>query len=301
MGAHGAGVLEVAGGRRKRRLRFRNGPLIDQTAMVSMGVFRGACRWSPGYEVPKCFPRTFLFRSAGRFGAAFQRLFWRCVSIPAATGGCAGMTDWIPGFDSGQSLERRLRNGTPAQAEILRIWSTPLEVNEQPVIGMEVEVRPIDRQPFRATINRTIIGILSIPQFQPGKIIAVRFNPKDPGQVALDRTGAAFDAPSTETRCWLGVSMQDLTPDLSRRCGYTGGNGVFIDYAVPMGPAAGIVHGADIMVEVDGAKVTDIHQFSSVLAPMEPGHPAKVKVFRGGTFQTVVVKAAERPAEYGGK
>lgn len=88
---------------------------------------------------------------------------------------------------TGESQARVLRQtGVPAWATILRIWDTGITLNDDPVIGMEVEVRPEEGESFRAVIPKSRISRIAIPQFQPGKEIAVRYDPRDPSQVALD-------------------------------------------------------------------------------------------------------------------
>ena len=88
---------------------------------------------------------------------------------------------------TGYSLARDLqREGVPAQAEILSLDATGVKINDDPVIRLEVEVRPRDRPPYRATIKRLLISTLEIPQYQPGLVIAVRYDPKDPSRVSID-------------------------------------------------------------------------------------------------------------------
>lgn len=102
----------------------------------------------------------------------------------ALTAGCVTAT-----IDraTGESQARALRQtGLPAPATILRIWDTGITLNDDPVIGMEVEVRPEEGDPFRAVIPKSLISRIAIPQFQPGKKVAVRFDPQDTSQVALD-------------------------------------------------------------------------------------------------------------------
>ena len=82
-----------------------------------------------------------------------------------------------------------LKDGTPAQATILRIWDTGITVNEDPVIGMDVQVYPEDGEPWRATIPKSLISRLDIPRIQPGQIVPVRFDPQNPQRVALDMYG----------------------------------------------------------------------------------------------------------------
>jgi len=98
------------------------------------------------------------------------------------TAGCAAIDR-----ATGESQARALRQtGIPAPATILRIWDTGITLNDDPVIGMEVEVRPEEGDPFRAVIPKSRISRVAIPQFQPGEEIAVRYDPRDLSQVALD-------------------------------------------------------------------------------------------------------------------
>jgi hypothetical protein len=88
---------------------------------------------------------------------------------------------------TGESVARPLRQfGASAEAEILRVWDTGITLNDDPVVGMEVEVLPADRESFRAEIPRSVISRIAIPRFQPGERIAVRYDPHDLRLVALD-------------------------------------------------------------------------------------------------------------------
>lgn len=100
----------------------------------------------------------------------------------ALAAGC-GTIDRMTGVSAAKDLQA---TGTAAQAEILRLWDTGITMNKDPVIGLEVEVRPADRPPYTAKIEKSLISRLDIPQFQPGKVIQVRFDPKAPERVAID-------------------------------------------------------------------------------------------------------------------
>ena len=88
----------------------------------------------------------------------------------------------------GTPMPKNLReHGIVAKATVLTVWDTGiLLANQDPVIGMRVEVQPPDRAAFQATIKRYMISPIAIPQFQPGKIISIRFDPKDPTVIAVD-------------------------------------------------------------------------------------------------------------------
>ena len=96
--------------------------------------------------------------------------------------GC-GTIDRMTGVSMAKELQT---TGIAAPAEILRIWDTGITVNQDPVIGMDVQVRPTDRPPYEAKIEKSLISRLDVPQFQPGKVIQVRFDPQEPGRVAVD-------------------------------------------------------------------------------------------------------------------
>jgi hypothetical protein len=106
---------------------------------------------------------------------------------------CLGLSGCLTGLVGGMSKELE-QNGVSAPAEILEIWDTGWTVNDNPVIGMKVRVQPADRPSFEATIEKTRISRIAVPQFQPGRVVPVRFDPKDPTVIAVD-----FDSPARTT------------------------------------------------------------------------------------------------------
>jgi hypothetical protein len=98
------------------------------------------------------------------------------------TAGCS-MIDRMSGVSDTKALQER---GVAAEAVILRIWDTGITVNDDPVIGMEVEVRPAEGDPWRATLPKSLISRLDIPRFQPGQTVQIRFDPQDRSRVGLD-------------------------------------------------------------------------------------------------------------------
>ena len=88
---------------------------------------------------------------------------------------------------SGVAETRRLQEtGVPASARILEIWDTGITVNNDPVIGMRVEVDRTDGTAYPAVIPKSLISRLDVPRFQPGATVSVRVDPQDPAKVALD-------------------------------------------------------------------------------------------------------------------
>ena len=78
-----------------------------------------------------------------------------------------------------------LQDGTPAQATILRIWDTGTTLNDNPVVGFLLEVRPPNLPAYQAE-SKSMIPRLSISQFQPGATVPVKIDPQNQARVALD-------------------------------------------------------------------------------------------------------------------
>ncbi len=87
--------------------------------------------------------------------------------------------------------QRKLqRDGLPAEATILEVRETGWTVNGiYPMIKLKLEVRPPGKPPYPAEIQ-TLIGRLDIPQFQPGIVVPVKYDPRHPSNVALAEASA---------------------------------------------------------------------------------------------------------------
>lgn len=99
--------------------------------------------------------------------------------------GC-GTIDRLTGVSDARELRA---SGVAAEAEVLSLWDTGITVNQDPVIGLKVEVRPADRPSYQATIEKSLVSRLDVPRFQPGRIVPVRFDPRNPARVAIDLYG----------------------------------------------------------------------------------------------------------------
>src|SRR5437660_3295182 len=100
------------------------------------------------------------------------------------------------------------------------------------------------------------------------------------------------------TRGWLGVSIQPLTQELARSLNDQDTKGVLISDVVPESPAAkaGLKSG-DILIEFDGKKVEAPADLQRTVGLAQPGHDAKMKVWRDQGEKTVDIKIGEAPDE----
>ena len=105
--------------------------------------------------------------------------------------------------------------------------------------------------------------------------------------------------PELQTRgriAWgfLGVSIQDLTQDLARAMGFSETKGALVNNVLSGQPAdaAGIKRG-DIIVAFDGKPVPDVRALQRAVSFTSVGKQVEVRVFRGGTLESVKVKVGE--------
>jgi len=98
------------------------------------------------------------------------------------------------------------------------------------------------------------------------------------------------------TRGWLGVGIQDLTPDLAEYYGLKDKQGVLVAQVFEGDPAdkAGI-KAKDVIIEVDGKPVISSRELSAMIAAIPVGQKTPIKVLRDGQEKTVTVEIAKRP------
>ena len=104
-------------------------------------------------------------------------------------------------------------------------------------------------------------------------------------------------ATGSVTRGWIGVEVQDITPELAESFKLPNeSKGVLIAGVVRGGPAdrAGVKPG-DILVEVEGKPVLDSSAMLNLVAEAQPGKVALLKVLRNTASVTVKLTVGKRP------
>lgn len=98
------------------------------------------------------------------------------------------------------------------------------------------------------------------------------------------------------TRGWIGVEVQEITPELAESFKLPNAEGALIAGVVRGGPAdrAGIKPG-DILLSVENKPVRDSQKMLELIAAQTPGQGARFKVRRGGAEVELEVKVGKRP------
>ncbi len=80
--------------------------------------------------------------------------------------------------------QRVLQTGVPATATIVRVWDTGTRINNNPRVGMLLQVQPATGPSFQAEIKETV-SVVQMPMFQPGAQLDVKYDPAQPTNVAI--------------------------------------------------------------------------------------------------------------------
>ncbi len=110
------------------------------------------------------------------------------------------------------------------------------------------------------------------------------------------------------TRGWIGVSVQELTPELAKSFGLKEAKGALVSSVNPGDPAAkaGLKAG-DIIVSFDGKEITELSDLPRTVASTTPGKKVAVGIIRDGHEKTLTLhvgtkaeeETAEQPSEKG--
>jgi len=99
-------------------------------------------------------------------------------------------------------------------------------------------------------------------------------------------------------RGWLGVMIQQITPELKEKLGLPHENGALVADVSSGGPAekAGIQRG-DVIVSFDGKEIDEMNELPYLVASTPIGRVVPVKVIRKGREKTLQVKIGELKEE----
>lgn len=99
-------------------------------------------------------------------------------------------------------------------------------------------------------------------------------------------------------RGWIGVTIQELTPEIAEKFGLKSYEGVLITDVVKGGPAhnAGLGKG-DVIIEYNGKKVKDASLLRNLVAQTEINRQIKLKILRNGKEMDIFVTVKELPSK----
>jgi serine protease DegQ len=100
------------------------------------------------------------------------------------------------------------------------------------------------------------------------------------------------------TRGWVGIEVQDLTPELAESFNLAATEGALIAGVLKGGPAdTGGVHPGDILLAVNGSKVMDSSSLLNLIAELRPGEAAQLTVARKQQVLKLSIRVGRRPMQ----
>ena len=100
----------------------------------------------------------------------------------------------------------------------------------------------------------------------------------------------------TVTRGWIGVEVQEITPELADSFGLASKEGTLVAGVMRGGPAdkAGIRPG-DVLIAVNGKAIHDNHSMLDLVAALPPGNGARFRILRNKQAEELEVQIGKRP------
>ncbi len=101
-------------------------------------------------------------------------------------------------------------------------------------------------------------------------------------------------------RGWLGISIQDLNPQLAKSFGLSEAKGALVSEVLKDGPAAkaGLKRG-DIISEFNGKAITSATELKNQAAGASPGTTVAIKIIRNGKTMDLSLTMGEYPEKMG--
>ncbi|HXX67229.1 MAG TPA: trypsin-like peptidase domain-containing protein [Polyangiaceae bacterium] len=98
------------------------------------------------------------------------------------------------------------------------------------------------------------------------------------------------------SRGWIGVTVQDVTPELATSMHLTAGSGALVNNVASDGPAFhSNIRPGDVIASVGGHPIHDSHELIRDTIAQEVGQPLQLEIIRSGQHYGANVTLAERP------
>ncbi|MHB0983958.1 MAG: S1C family serine protease, partial [Thiobacillus sp.] len=100
------------------------------------------------------------------------------------------------------------------------------------------------------------------------------------------------------TRGWVGVEVQDITPELAESFNLKNVDGALIAGVLKGGPAdAGGIRPGDILLAVNGNKVSNSASLLNLIAALKPGDVTRLTVARKQQVLDLKIQVGRRPLQ----
>lgn len=141
-------------------------------------------------------------------------------------------------------------------------------------------------------INGHVIGVNSAIYSPSGGSIGLGFAIPS---AMVQPVAAALEANGSVQRGWLGISTEDVTPDIEKLLSLPDTQGAMIGGVSPGGPSVGKLHPGDVLTSLNGAPITNPRALMIRTAEIPAGQVAHAQFWRDGTLQSADIIIAAPP------
>ena len=161
------------------------------------------------------------------------------------------------------------------------------------VVQTDAAINPGNSGGALVDVNGNLMGINTAIYSRSGGSMGIGFAiPVSTARMVLD--GIVQDG--QVTRGWIGVEPNELSPELAETFGVKATEGVIITGVLQDGPAAQAgMRPGDVIVRVEGRKVSNVSELLTAVAGLKPGTAAPFNVQRGDKMVELSINPGVRP------
>ncbi len=193
--------------------------------------------------------------------------------------------EWVVAIGAPRALEKSVTQGI-ISAKHRRGLTDPTGYED--FLQTDAPINPGNSGGPLLNLSGEVIGVNAAIATQSGGFEGIGFT--IPSNMAV-HIAKSLIAHGKVERGWMGVSIQDLTPELAKKVHAEGQRGALIADVVKGGPAekAGLKKD-DVVIAYQGKDVTDSSTLRDAVARTPIGEEAKVTILRNGKKEDVTVK-----------
>jgi len=208
--------------------------------------------------------------------------------LPLAKSDQIQVGDWVLAFGSPFGLEKTMTAGI-ISAKGRVIGAGPYDN----FLQTDAAINPGNSGGPLVNLRGEVVGVNTMIASQSGGFQGVGF--AIPSVMASDVYDQIVKSGKV-TRGWLGVHIQDLTPQIAKGFNLSGRKGVLVSDIDSDSPAAKAgLRSGDVIVEYAGRPIETARDLSLAVAGTRVGSPSRLVVLRDGRELVLSVSVGERP------
>ena len=198
--------------------------------------------------------------------------------------------DWV------MAMGNPLGQGFSVSAGIVSARGRELSGSYEPFIQTDVAINPGNSGGPLFNMDGEVVGVNTAILSPTGGSIGIGFSM---ASNVVTKVVAQLKEFGETRRGWLGVRIQDVTPDVAEAMNLSVAQGALIT-DVPEGPAkdAGLLAG-DVITTFNGKTITDVRDLTRTVADSPIGEAVPVVVLREGNEMTIDVTLGRRETAEG--